>query len=328
MISTVFMSAAPKRTPVTLVDWPNLIPTRHKNASLLDMRWHILSHKTLARDNLATMKRFLRAPVGVCIVSFGALASLTSALDNSTGSSSSSSSIPSTTWKDCNEEDHSDVLNKRNYHRDRSPSSTTAPATCHSPSMNASYTVSEQTTSLSASSTYTAFDDASWAIASSNMTNRLNSGQKEFYETFMDECMSLMADCQEENEKRIFMNVHQPPSVKNYTQRGFAKIRAPPALMDLLTEFWELNKDTAEMEADQAGPFHNTWKYPTELISVEDDKFVGGGWNLSAAIWNSTKGVLEEWTGQKLAGSSVYGIRIYNNNSVLAPHVDRLPLSK
>ena len=190
------------------------------------------------------------------------------------------------------------------------------------------YTVTEQTSSSFASSTYTAFDDASWAITSSNMTNKLNPSQKAFYEAFMDECTSLMSDCQVDNEKRIFMNVHQPPSVKNYTQRGFQKIRAPEALMDLLTEFWDLNKDKAEIENEEAGPFHNTWKYPTNLILVEEDKFVGGGWNLSAAIWNSTKSILEEWTGQKLAGSSVYGIRIYNNNSVLAPHVDRLPLSK
>jgi len=35
---------------------------------------------------------------------------------------------------------------------------------------------------------------------------------------------------------------------------------------------------------------------------------------------------VEAWTGQRLASTSVYGIRIYHNQSILAPHVDRLPL--
>ena len=36
--------------------------------------------------------------------------------------------------------------------------------------------------------------------------------------------------------------------------------------------------------------------------------------------------MVETWTGQRLASTSVYGIRIYHNQSILAPHVDRLPL--
>jgi prolyl 4-hydroxylase len=34
----------------------------------------------------------------------------------------------------------------------------------------------------------------------------------------------------------------------------------------------------------------------------------------------------QAWTGQPQSSTSVYGIRIYQNNSILAPHVDRLPL--
>lgn len=33
-----------------------------------------------------------------------------------------------------------------------------------------------------------------------------------------------------------------------------------------------------------------------------------------------------EWTGQELTECSLYGIRIYPEGSVLATHVDRLPL--
>ena len=35
---------------------------------------------------------------------------------------------------------------------------------------------------------------------------------------------------------------------------------------------------------------------------------------------------LEQWTGKELKRTSVYGIRVYQRGSILAPHVDRLPL--
>lgn len=36
--------------------------------------------------------------------------------------------------------------------------------------------------------------------------------------------------------------------------------------------------------------------------------------------------VIEEWTGQEQVPCSLYGIRVYTEGSILAPHVDRLPL--
>lgn len=35
---------------------------------------------------------------------------------------------------------------------------------------------------------------------------------------------------------------------------------------------------------------------------------------------------LKAWTGQPQSSTSVYGVRIYHNQSILTPHVDRLPL--
>ena len=35
---------------------------------------------------------------------------------------------------------------------------------------------------------------------------------------------------------------------------------------------------------------------------------------------------LEAWAGQSLVSTSLYGVRVYKEGSVLAPHVDRLPL--
>lgn len=43
-------------------------------------------------------------------------------------------------------------------------------------------------------------------------------------------------------------------------------------------------------------------------------------------MWNAARDTIEEWTGQRLAECSLYGIRIYEEGAVLATHVDRLPL--
>lgn len=63
------------------------------------------------------------------------------------------------------------------------------------------------------------------------------------------------------------------------------------------------------------------------MVNVEDAaNFVGAGAAIKRAVWDAAKSTLEEWTGQKLKASSLYGIRVYKEGHFLAPHVDRLPL--
>ena len=114
---------------------------------------------------------------------------------------------------------------------------------------------------------------------------------------------------------------------KNYTSGGFRKVTAPPALQKLLTEFWETNKDKAVDEEWYAGNIHtNHWEIPTKFVDVSDEEFVGGGEALMEAIWDVAKKEVEEWTGMKMRASSLYGIRVYTEGSILNSHVDRLPL--
>lgn len=46
--------------------------------------------------------------------------------------------------------------------------------------------------------------------------------------------------------------------------------------------------------------------------------------DLKQNISNSVKPILEEWAGTELVLTSVYGIRLYHNNSWLRGHVDVL----
>lgn len=62
------------------------------------------------------------------------------------------------------------------------------------------------------------------------------------------------------------------------------------------------------------------------MVSVEDKTLKGGGYVLKQHIWNAAKDTISKWTGQELVQCSLYGIRIYYENAVLATHVDRLPL--
>jgi len=174
-------------------------------------------------------------------------------------------------------------------------------------------------------SDYTAFTDASWSITSRNMSTMMPH-QKQTYEEFIRQCVDEDEVCDIADKQRLTMNAEQPGGMKNYTETGFKKIRAPAPLYKLLKDFWDKNRDKARIEKDDASCFHNSWQVPTTILMTEESQFEGGGWNLSAAVWASARDILEEWTGQKLAGSSVYGIRVYHNQSILTPHVDRLPL--
>ena len=70
----------------------------------------------------------------------------------------------------------------------------------------------------------------------------------------------------------------------------------------------------------------NHWDKTSKIVSVEDPDLKGAGRVLKSKVWNAARDTIQEWTGQRLAECSLYGIRIYEEGAVLATHVDRLPL--
>lgn len=62
------------------------------------------------------------------------------------------------------------------------------------------------------------------------------------------------------------------------------------------------------------------------MVSVEDTRLRGAGSNIKRKIWNAARDTLQEWTQEELTACSLYGIRVYTENSILATHVDRMPL--
>lgn len=133
--------------------------------------------------------------------------------------------------------------------------------------------------------------------------------------------------CDSTERDRIAMSLRQPSSMQNYTETGFKKLKAPPAVFKLLKEFWDANGDNRVEEKWFTGnTYTNHWDSKTTMVSVENTRLRGGGHTLKTAIWNAAHDTLSEWTGEELEACSLYGIRVYSEGAVLASHVDRMPL--
>ena len=173
--------------------------------------------------------------------------------------------------------------------------------------------------------------DNSWAIKSDTLSDLFGDKQA-LYDKYMEDCReaagpeAAMYSCDAGEQQRLRMNRLQPAGMRNYTELGFAKIRAPEEVFSLIAKFWNDNEHLAEAEWKSLNSYHNMWAAPPKLVNVQDSKFLGGGVDLQTQIWESSRKVMEEWTGQHLAPCSMWGVRIYFNDSILAPHVDRNPL--
>ena len=111
-----------------------------------------------------------------------------------------------------------------------------------------------------------------------------------------------------EERDRVRGNIEQPAMMVNYTSTGYLKTRAPQELRDMLTQFWEANQHLQKLE--ESNSILNTFETPTTVVGLDDKDMRAGGNRIKQAIWNATRPLVSEWTGQKLAGTSIYGIRV------------------
>ncbi|KAL3906548.1 MAG: hypothetical protein SGILL_009227, partial [Bacillariaceae sp.] len=140
-----------------------------------------------------------------------------------------------------------------------------------------------------------------------------------------DEIAEKSKFCEENDLLRIEMNAGQPASVRNYTTTGYKKLHTPPALFAMIQDFWDANKHKSETEWSSVTVYQNSWAAPSEMVHLAREEF-GGSNALQKQIFDAAKPILEEWTQHYLEPVSLWGIRVYRNNSILVPHVDRMPL--
>ncbi|RYH23191.1 hypothetical protein EON65_18150 [archaeon] len=145
------------------------------------------------------------------------------------------------------------------------------------------------------------------------------------YNKMMQGCYKLYSksECEQNERERMNMSREQPATQHNYTAIGFKKLRAPKAAWEPLIEFYNQNKDKRVLEKWYRGAtIVNTWDSPTYMVSFENPSFRGGS-AIKNQIWEGVRPVIEEWVGRKIVPTSLYGVRLYSDKSVLATRKSR-----
>ena len=141
-----------------------------------------------------------------------------------------------------------------------------------------------------------------------------------YYKEQMAACGKLYTprECDATERSRLEMNRNQPKGQHNYTEIGFKKRRLPEGLYQEILQFYNENKNNQHLESWPRGyTYVNTWEAPSYMISFED-RALRGGLALKQRIWDQVKPIIEEWTGKTLTPTSLYGIRVYRDKSILA----------
>lgn len=104
---------------------------------------------------------------------------------------------------------------------------------------------------------------------------------------------------------------------------GYKKLRAPKELWDIIKEFWDKNHGKERKEGWPRGETStNHWIAPTYLLDLGDGNLEGGGSAILQKLHEAARSTLEEWCGQELTPTHIYGVRSYTTGSILTPHVD------
>jgi hypothetical protein len=188
---------------------------------------------------------------------------------------------------------------------------------------------------------------------SSRRLEQLKVQQRQRYETFMAGCAASYGQsrCSQSERDRLSLNARQPArQYKNFTSTGYAVVPVPTMAWDALSRFWS-NKQGAQTAGRRGGGksdqppepvdewwkqqrgsaqkeyweygsvYTNHWEAPTYHVPIDNDDTL-----LRETVVESVQTVLEKWTGTPLIPTSLYGIRIYTQGSILTPHVDRYVL--
>ncbi len=101
----------------------------------------------------------------------------------------------------------------------------------------------------------------------------------------------------------------------NHTRTGYKRDRMPPELLSTLREFYAQHGSSA-MRESIPDYIHGERGTPSELIELPRA--------LKIEVSKVLRPILEEWCGQKLESTAVYGIRRYNRGATLKMHRDRI----
>lgn len=162
---------------------------------------------------------------------------------------------------------------------------------------------------------YSAFDSASWAVTSNDLSPLLGAHKQSLYDDYISACDAAIVKegkghagiCTNNDKQRMRMNRDQPSSVYNYTKNGYAKTRAPADLYNILKAFFDKNRHRAQIEWKEYNVYHNAWEAPPTFVDVHPENV--GKKSLTSVIEDKVKPILEEWTGQRLSPVRPFDLR-------------------
>lgn len=140
------------------------------------------------------------------------------------------------------------------------------------------------------------------------------------YDRFMQDCAERYSfeSCEQNDYDRIQLNARQPAWQKNFTNTGYAVVSITgTTAWDRIERFWQKQRYTQTKEYWEHGSIYtNHWESPTYKVEFPDGEDKN-------SITEQVQSVLETWSKTPLVLTSVYGVRVYTNHSILSPHVDR-----
>lgn len=155
----------------------------------------------------------------------------------------------------------------------------------------------------------------------------------EAYSTYIQGCIKRYGGheanslCAFNDAERLRLNLDQPKLQTNYTDIGFKKTKLSDETWSMLKTFWagvktkENFPDSLSSEAwPEANTYVNHWESDSKMHPLDH--------NLRAVLWEEIEQKMHEWipTAFSFSKSSLYGVRVYREGHILAPHVDRDPL--
>ncbi|KAG7368888.1 2-oxyglutarate/Fe(II) oxygenase [Nitzschia inconspicua] len=103
---------------------------------------------------------------------------------------------------------------------------------------------------------------------------------------------------------------------RTFSPLGFKKGRLPPDVFASIGAFYYNNaKSVVREEWDNKGVFVNWWETDVMFVQIP--------WNLKMIYQERLKTMVEEWAGEPVEQTVMYGLRMYTEGARLLTHVDR-----
>eukprot|EP00977_Amphora_coffeiformis_P007115 scaffold1552_cov175-Amphora_coffeaeformis.AAC.6 len=128
--------------------------------------------------------------------------------------------------------------------------------------------------------------------------------------------------CDNNEKERLARNALQPSLMQNLTETGYVKMTTPATTQHILKSYIEKFGSNLDVEDWGRQTHTNHWERSPDAHNIDFFMPLAD----RHTIQREVQEVLEKWCGTPLTFTSMYGIRVYRQGAVLAPHVDRLPM--